>query len=159
MFHVVDFFFFDLYFQGVYRLVSGLKVTSEVAVFASLQMVRGESPLAEQSDLASGTSAVLFTVSPSSNIEASRSRLSTLLRLVCKLPATPLVVAVVCPSEPPLDGLKQLVHELQLDLWVGKGVICDYQILHVENHYDIKYLSERFNMVGIFIKSLLINYL
>ena len=137
------------FFKGVYRLVSGLKVTSELAVYTSFQMVRGESPIVEKLALTSGTSAVLFTVSPTSNIEASRSRLSTLLNSVCKLPAIPLVVAVVCPSEPPLDGLKQLVLELRLDQWLNKGIICDYQILFVENHYDVKYLSERLNMVGI----------
>ncbi|KAJ1519901.1 hypothetical protein ONE63_004140 [Megalurothrips usitatus] len=132
--------------KGIYRVVSGAKVTAEVAVYASLQVVRGNDPLTKHTGLASGTCAVLFSVSPTSNILESRSRLTTLLKSVSKLPAMPLVVAVVCPSEPPLDGLKQLVVELELDQWLGQGIISDYQILHVENLFDLKYLAERFNM-------------
>lgn len=122
-------------------------MTSEVAVYASLQMVRGPNPLEKQISLASGTSAVLFTVSPTSNIQASRARLAALLKSIHKLPAVPLVVAVVSPSEPPLEGLKQLVSELELDQWLHQDIISDYQILHVEELFDLKYLSERFSMV------------
>lgn len=132
--------------RGVYRLVSGLKVTSEIAVYASLQTVKGCYALEKQSSLVSGTSAVLFTLSPASNIQESRSRLNILFKSANKLPPFPLVVAVVCASEPPLDGLKQLVLELELDQWLGSGVIADYQILHVQELSDIKYLSDRFNM-------------
>lgn len=132
--------------KGVYRIVSGVKVTSEVAVYASLQMVRGSNVLEKQTSLASGTSAILFSLSPSSSIEESRSRLTTLLKSISKLPPVPLVIAVVCPVEPPLEGLKQLVALLELDQWLDHGAISDYQILHVEEHFDLKYLSERFNM-------------
>lgn len=135
----------------MYRIVSGVKVTSEVAVYASLQMVRGNNVLEEQKSLASGTSAILFSLSPSSNIEESRSRLITLLTSINKLPAVPLVIAVVSPSEPPLEGLKQLVAMLELDQWLHHGAISDYQILHVEELFDLKYLSERFNMVMLFL--------
>lgn len=127
--------------------MSGVKVTSEVAVYASLQMVRGQNPLKKQPGLASGSSAVLFTVSPTSNLLEGKARLSLLLKSMRKLPALPLVVAVISPIEPPIDGLKQLAQELDLDQWLGLGVICDYQILHVKDLFDIKYLSERFNMV------------
>ncbi|KAK3931372.1 Protein xmas-2 [Frankliniella fusca] len=131
---------------GVYRLVSGLKVTSEIAVYASLQTVRGSYSLEKSNSLVSGTSAVLFALSPVSNIEESRSRLTKLFASAHKLPAFPLVVAVVSPSEPPLEGLKQLVLELELDRWLTSRVISDYQILHVEELLDIKYLSDRFNL-------------